>query len=278
MEINQNHSNSKVTTSFSRREKQGEGFTFTIITATFNAAHTLERTLQSVAQQTFRNVEHIIMDGGSTDSTLAIAKAYQQQNSDLTVTIVSERDKGLYDALNKGIRMAKGRYLIFLNAGDKFHANYTLQKVAERIKYNPDGKFPAVVYGETDIVDDAGMFLRHRRLQAPETLKWTSFRQGMLVCHQSFYALREITPEYDLTYRFSADFDWCVRIMKKAKEMGMPFLNTHSILTDYLAEGLTTQNHKESLRERFRIMAKHYGWLSTCLMHLWFIIRNYIQK
>ena len=78
MEINQNHSNSKVTTSFSRREKQGEGFTFTIITATFNAAHTLERTLQSVAQQTFRNVEHIIMDGGSTDSTLAIAKAYQQ--------------------------------------------------------------------------------------------------------------------------------------------------------------------------------------------------------
>ena len=153
-----------------------------------------------------------------------------------------------------------------------------MQKVAERIKYNPDGKLPAVVYGETDIVDDAGMFLRHRRLQAPETLKWTSFRQGMLVCHQSFYALREITPEYDLTYRFSADFDWCVRIMKKAKEMGMPFLNTHSVLTDYLAEGLTTQNHKESLRERFRIMAKHYGWLSTCLMHLWFIIRNYIQK
>ena len=93
MEINQNHSNSKVTTSFSRREKQGEGFTFTIITATFNAAHTLERTRQNVAQQTFRNVEHIIMDGGSTDSTLAIAKAYQQQNSDLKVAIVSERDK-----------------------------------------------------------------------------------------------------------------------------------------------------------------------------------------
>ena len=278
MEVNRNHINSKVTTPFSNMDGKGGVPTFTIITATYNAAHTLARNLQSVAQQQYRNVEHIIMDGGSMDATVQMAKDYQQMNPDLKIVIVSERDKGLYDALNKGIRMAKGRYLIFLNAGDKFHANHTLQKVAERIKYNPDGKLPAVVYGETDIVDDAGMFLRHRRLQAPETLKWTSFRQGMLVCHQSFYALREITPEYDLTYRFSADFDWCVRIMKKAKEMGMPFLNTHSVLTDYLAEGLTTQNHKESLRERFRIMAKHYGWLSTCLMHLWFIIRNYIQK
>lgn len=276
MDINQ--INNKATPSPSHKERQGSKSTFTIITATFHAAHTLERTLRSVAQQTFRDVEHIIMDGGSTDGTVQMAKAYQQRNPDLKVTIVSERDKGLYDALNKGIRAANGRYLIFLNAGDKFHATNTLEKVAECIKNNPDGKLPAVVYGETDIVDDAGMFLRHRRLQAPERLKWTSFRQGMLVCHQSFYALREITPEYDLAYRFSADFDWCVRIMKKAKEMGMPFLNTHCILTDYLAEGLTTQNHKASLRERFRIMAKHYGWLSTCLMHLWFIIRNYIQK
>lgn len=276
MDINQ--INNKATPSPSHKERQGSKSTFTIITATFHAAHTLERTLRSVAQQTFRDVEHIIMDGGSTDGTVQMAKAYQQRNPDLNVTIVSERDKGLYDALNKGIRAANGRYLIFLNAGDKFHATNTLEKVAECIKNNPDGKLPAVVYGETDIVDDAGMFLRHRRLQAPERLKWTSFRQGMLVCHQSFYALREITPEYDLAYRFSADFDWCVRIMKKAKEMGMPFLNTHCILTDYLAEGLTTQNHKASLRERFRIMAKHYGWFITCLMHLWFIIRNYIQK
>lgn len=276
MDINQ--IKSKATHPLSHRERQGSKSTFTIITATFHAAHTLERTLRSVAQQTFRDVEHIIMDGGSTDGTVQMAKAYQQRNPDLNVTIVSERDKGLYDALNKGIRAANGRYLIFLNAGDKLHATNTLEKVAECIKNNPDGKLPAVVYGETDIVDDAGMFLRHRRLQAPERLKWTSFRQGMLVCHQSFYALREITPEYDLAYRFSADFDWCVRIMKKAKEMGMPFLNTHCILTDYLAEGLTTQNHKASLRERFRIMAKHYGWFITCLMHLWFIIRNYIQK
>ena len=251
---------------------------FSIITATYNAAHTLERTLQSVAQQEFRDVEHIIMDGGSTDGTVQMAKAYQQQNPDLKIVVVSERDKGLYDALNKGIRMAKGRYLIFLNAGDKFHASNTLLKADKCIKNNPDGKLPAVVYGETDIVDDKGRFLRHRRLQAPEQLKWTSFRQGMLVCHQSFYALREITPEYDLSYRFSADFDWCVRIMRKAKEMGMPFLNTHEVLTDYLSEGLTTQNHQASLQERFNIMAKHYGWLTTCAMHAWFIIRNYIKK
>lgn len=278
MEINRSHSNGTVSAPLSHRERQGVVPTFTIITATYNASHTLARTLQSVARQEFRDVEHIIMDGGSMDGTVQMAKDYQQHNPDLKIVIVSERDKGLYDALNKGIRMAKGRYLIFLNAGDKFHASNTLQKVAECIKYNPDGKLPAVVYGETDIVDDKGQFIRHRRLQAPEQLKWTSFRQGMLVCHQSFYALREIVPEYDLNYRFSADFDWCVRIMKKAKEMGMPFLNTHQILTDYLAEGLTTQNHQASLQERFRIMAKHYGLLTTCAMHAWFVIREKVLK
>ena len=78
----------------------------------------------------------------------------------------------------------------------------------------------------------------------------------MLVCHQAFFARRDLVEPYDLRYRFSADFDWCIRIMKKADVLH----NTHLTLIDYLNEGMTTRNHKASLKERFRIMSRHYGW------------------
>ena len=120
-------------------------------------------------------------------------------------------------------------------------------------------------------MDSEGHFLYKRRLSAPETLHWKSFKKGMLVCHQAFFARRELALEepYDLHYRFSADFDWCIRIMKKAKVLH----NTHLTLIDYLSEGMTTRNHKASLKERFRIMVKHYGLVSTVLHHAWFVVR-----
>ena len=93
----------------------------------------------------------------------------------------------------------------------------------------------------------------------------------MLVCHQAFLASRALAQKetYDLGYRFSADFDWCIRIMKRAKTLH----NTHTTLIDYLNEGMTTQNHRVSLKERFRIMVKHYGWISTLWHHFLFAIR-----
>ena len=91
-----------------------------------------------------------------------------------------------------------------------------------------------------------------RRLSAPEKLDWKSFKQGMLVCHQAFFARHTLVEPYDLSYRYSADFDWCIRIMKKAYTLH----NTHLTIIDYLDEGMTTQNRKASLKERFRIMAK----------------------
>lgn len=251
---------------------------FSIITVTFNAEATLERTFRSAEQQTSRQFEHLIVDGGSRDGTLRLARDYAARNTDVHTDIVSEPDRGIYDAMNKGIRRARGRYLIFLNAGDKFHAADTLAGAARCIRDNRDGRLPAVVYGETDIVDDKGNFVRHRRLQAPKQLTWRSFMNGMLVCHQSFYALREIVPEYDLQYRFSADVDWCIRIMRQAKDMGMTLLNSHLVLTDYLEEGQTTTNHQTSLRERFRVMCHHYGLLPTLAMHVWFVVRARIKR
>lgn len=247
----------------------------TIVTVTYNAEGTLERTLKSVEMQTHGNVEHIIMDGASKDGTLAIAQAYKERNDDRDIHIVSEPDKGLYDAMNKAIAIANGEYICFLNAGDKLHNPQTLEYIVHIAQHNPDA---GVIYGDTDIVDDNGMKLRERRLSPPKRLNWRSFKNGMLVCHQAFYAKRSIVPAYDLSYRFSADFDWCVRIMKKAATMSMPLVNSHLTLADYLSEGMTTANHKASLKERFAIMRKHYGLFTTLVQHAWFFIRALIKK
>ena len=240
---------------------------FSIITVTYNAGAVLEDTIQSVITQTYRNVEYIIVDGGSKDHTLDIINRYREHIH----TLVSEPDKGLYDAMNKGIRLATGDYLCFLNAGDELHEDDTLQLMVHSITGT---ELPDVLYGETAIVDEEGHFLRMRRLSAPENLNWKSFKDGMLVCHQAFFPRRELAEPYDLRYRFSADFDRCIRIMKKSHTLH----NTHLTLIDYLNEGMTTRNHRASLHERFRIMCRHYGYLSTLARHAWFALRLLLKK
>ena len=240
-----------------------------IVTVSYNTRDCIEKTIQSIITQTYSNIEYLIIDGGSKDNTLDIVKQYKEHIHQ----IISEPDKGLYDAMNKGIQKATGDYLCFLNAGDKWHENNTLQLIVDSL--TGQNVLPDVIYGETAIVDENGKFLRMRRLSTPETLNWKSFKQGMLVCHQAFLAKRElaINELYDLSYRFSADFDWCIRIMKESKHLH----NTHLTTIDYLNEGMTTRNHKASLKERFRIMTKHYGWISTILHHGWFVIRLFYK-
>lgn len=241
---------------------------FSIITITYNAASVIEPTLQSVLAQTYRNYEYLLIDGGSKDDTVAKAKA-----SGITFAhIISEPDKGLYDAMNKGIGLATGDYLCFLNAGDSFFAPDTLQTIATAA--NKEKTLPDVLYGETAEVDKARNFVRMRRLKAPKELNWRSFKDGMMVCHQAFYAKREIAPMYDLKYRFSSDIDWCIKVMKRSSRL----VNVNATVINYLQDGLSIQNHRASLKERFRIMSKHYGLLPTIARHLWFILRVVIKR
>ena len=174
--------------------------------------------------------------------------------------------------MNKGIALATGDYLCFLNAGDAFHAPDTLQAVVDAIA--GEKELPDVLYGETAEVDDNRNFVRMRRLQAPKELNWRSFKAGMLVCHQAFYARREIAPMYDLKYRLSADVDWCIKVMKRAKKM----VNVNATVVDYLQNGISLQYHRKSLMERFDIMSKHYGLLPTIVRHIWFVVRAVIKR
>ena len=241
---------------------------FSVITVTYNAGAVIEDTIQSVITQTYKNIEYIIVDGASTDKTMSIVNRYR----DRIHTVVSEPDRGLYDAMNKGIRLATGDYVCFLNAGDELHEDDTLQLIVHSLTGLTE--LPDVIYGRTAIVDEEGHFLRMRRLEPPENLTWRSFRQGMLVCHQAFFARRDRAVAYDLRYRFSADFDWCIRVMKQSTV----FHNTRLTLIDYLNEGMTTRNHRASLRERFRIMCRHYGTVQTVALHLKFALRLLYKK
>lgn len=251
---------------------------FTIVTCTFNAEHELQRTLDSVFRQSYADVEHLILDGLSRDRSVEMAQTYRQRSDEARtgheVVVCSERDSGLYDAMNKGIARATGDYIVFLNAGDTFPSEATLEHIAHSIG---DGEaLPGVIYGDTDIVNDEGRFLRHRRLQPPAKLTWRSFRNGMLVCHQAFYALTTLAKDnpYNLYYRFSADVDWCIRVMKEAERQHLTLKNVDEVVVNYLDGGMTEKNHRASLRERFSIMRRHYGLLLTLIMHVWFAVRQ----
>ncbi|MDO4991382.1 MAG: glycosyltransferase, partial [Prevotellaceae bacterium] len=114
----------------------------------------------------------------------------------------------------------------------------------------------------------------------PEKLSWRSFKHGMLVCHQSFYARTDIARKvpYNLDYKLSADVDWCIRIMKEAEQQGLALWNTHMTLSSYLEGGMSVQSHRASLKERFNVMSDHYGKIATIGMHLWFVVRAILKR
>jgi len=240
---------------------------FSIITVTLNADKVLEKTILSVLNQTYDRIEFIIIDGGSTDGTVSIIRQYESGISDW----ISEPDEGIYDAMNKGLQLATGDYVWFLNAGDVLQHHNMVKELATIAEQNG---LPDILYGETDLINNEGVLIAPRRLKTPKKLTWKSFQMGMRVCHQAFIAKRSIAPEYDLQYRFSGDFDWCIRCMKNGKSI----VNTHLRLVNYLYEGTTTANRKDSLQERYRIMIHYYGIIPTKIRHLWFAFRFYWAK
>jgi len=238
---------------------------FSIITVTWNAAEVITPTLESVQRQTNTDYEMLIIDGASTDRTLDIVRSM----SITSLRVFSEPDNGLYDAMNKGIARARGKYLIFLNAGDSFASDTVLARLAQLTAGNP-----GVIYGQTQLVDSQRDVVGSRHLTAPRRLTANSFLKGMVVCHQAFVARRDLAPEYDLSYKLSADYDWCIRVLKQSPVNAYA---GHVPIISYLADGMTTRHHRASLWERYRIMCHHYGTLEATVAHLCFIPR-YLKR
>ena len=230
-----------------------------IITVVFNGEFVLERTIKSVLAQSYKNIEYILIDGLSTDGTSEIIDRYKSNIS----ILVSEKDNGIYDAMNKGLEKATGDYVLFLNAGDEFYDTAVLSKVFDN-STNAD-----VYYGSAMVVDELGNELGERRLTPPEKLTWTSFKLGMCVSHQSFIARRSLCKPYDLRYQISSDIDWVITILKKSHSIQ----NTKLIVSKFLVGGASSSKRKQGLKERFVILKKHYGTYVTLLSHIIILLR-----
>ncbi|WP_455075984.1 glycosyltransferase family 2 protein [Porphyromonas catoniae] len=232
-----------------------------IITICYNASHTISRTLRSIQAQTYNDLVYLVIDGASRDNTLDLVRTLAPR-----ALVHSERDQGIYDAMNKGLSHATGDYIWFINAGDALPSPTTVEEIVGEACLN--GARPDIIYGDTRLIDSEGRDLGLRRLRPPLSLTWESFRDGMLVCHQAFIVRRAIAPKYNLRYRFSSDVDWCIRCLKVAKEC--TFIPRPIAL--YLNEGTTTANHRASLIERFEVMSEHYGLFATLWRHLRFLL------
>ena len=235
-----------------------------IVTVVYNSEQYLERTILSVLNQTFKDVEHIIVDGNSKDKTLDIIHQYNNQ----IAYWKSEPDKGIYDAMNKAQNFATGNYIMFLNSGDEFCDNNVLENI---FKINTTSD---VYYGDTIITDEQGNALRNRRLRPPQKLTWKDFKYGMLICHQSIIVKREISKHYNIEYKIAADIDWAIRSIKDAKAI----TNTGINISKFMEGGMSSQHHKRGLEERFKILTKHYGLITNTIMHIYFVFRIIAQK
>lgn len=251
-----------------------------IITISYQAKEYLIRTVESILAQDYTKIEYIIIDAQSTDGTISIIKEYEGilKSKSIAFRWISEPDKGIYDAMNKGLQMATGDYVWFMNAGDKISSGNCIESIYKSISAHSTGdilssentsNYPDFIYGETSIVNEKGEIMGARRLKAPETLNWRSFRMGMLVCHQSMLVKRSIAPPFDLRYKYSGDFDWTIRCLREAKSVH----NTHLILSHFLDGGVSKKKMKASLKERFQIMSRYYGFMPTVLRHCWFVCR-----
>ncbi|MBN2756343.1 MAG: glycosyltransferase [Bacteroidales bacterium] len=239
-----------------------------IITVVYNSEAYIEKTIQSIINQAYTHTEYIIIDGGSTDKTIEIIKKYNKYINYWK----SEKDKGIYDAMNKAMKIATGDYLWFINSGDEIYSLSILNNI-----FRSGYRLVDVFYGETEIIDYKGQTLGKRRHEAPENLNWKSLKYGMKVCHQSVIIRKKIAEPFDLKYLYSADFDWLIKILKKSRSI----VNTKLVLSKFMDGGRTKKTIIPGLKERFRIMVKYYGLISTILNHfiiaykfLFFIVKN----
>jgi len=234
-----------------------------IITIVFNDVKHIEGTIFSVINQGYHNIEFIIIDGGSNDGTIDIIKKHSTKFSYWK----SEPDNGIYEAMNKGLRAASGDFVWFINSGDQIYEKNTIEKLVACIDQETD-----VVYGENVLIGEDGHILGMRRKKAPEKLTWKNFINGMMVCHQSVLVRRNMAPWYNEKYQFSADYEWVLLSLKKARKV----VNARQILSRYLEEGMTTKNLKTSLNERFEIMKNYYGVIPTVIKYVWLGITYFL--
>ena len=237
-----------------------------VITVVLNDRQHIESTIKSVLHQTYPHIEYIIIDGGSTDGTCEIIENYAGKIS----AFVSGSDDGIYDAMNKGLTIATGNYVLFLNSGDMLYENDTVKRIFSLGEAD-------IYFGDTAFYDQQGKFIGLRSKIStralPEKLTYRNFLMGMPVSHQAFIVKKELAPEFDNSYNCSADADWCIKCLKS----GRIVTNTRLVISRYLVGGHSHRHPVKCWVERFKISIIHFGLILTLFSQIRIFIR-YLYK
>ncbi len=242
----------------------------TIITATYNSKETIRHTIESVLMQTHKDIEYIIVDGASADGTLDIIKEYVPIFGD-RLKIISERDKGLYDAMNKGLNMSTGDIIGILNSDDFYTTTTILERVNNELQ-NPEID---AVYGDVHYVNGENLH-KCTRYYSSKLFSRGIMRMGFMPAHPSFYCRKSCYDKaggFDLTYKVAADFELLLRILYINKA------RTRYMNTDFVtmrAGGVSNagiESHKKIMRDHYKALQKHNIHSSFIILGLRYIYK-----
>ncbi|AKF24361.1 hypothetical protein YH65_02335 [Sulfurovum lithotrophicum] len=235
--------------------------TVTVVTVVYNCEDTIEETIKSVLSQTYPHIEYIIIDGASKDNTLDIINKYEDQID----VIVSEKDKGIYDAMNKAIQMATGEWINFMNAGDSFASDDVLSKIFE----GHDVSDYDFIYGEHYWKDSDTKHLVKTR---PLELMW----QKICFSHQSLFSRTNLMKDkpYDLAYKIVCDYEnYFSRYME-----GKKFLKVDFPIAVFLAGGFSDINFMGRTKERYKVVSQYHNSFKVKKYYLNTIVQYYLNK
>lgn len=237
---------------------------FTIITVCFNAEKTIGAAMQSLAAQRFKDFEWLVVDGASRDRTLDIVKS----NPDLPLRVISEPDKGIYDAMNKGIAAARGDYVFFLNADDEFANKDVLGRVAAVLQ---GPHVPDVLVGRIWHTFESYRILRD--------FSHLTYRRLLIdsICHQATFSRRDLLQRsggFDLQYRMCADYDWFLR----AYRSGAVFRFCDEVVANFSGDGAHVQRGDITRKETLQIRRKFLGGAGYSLSTLWRYLDHYARR
>jgi glycosyltransferase involved in cell wall biosynthesis len=212
----------------------------TIITVVYNGISYIEETIDSVLNQSYENIEYIIIDGNSNDGTKDVLTKF---NNIKSIKIVSDKDNGIYDAMNKGISLATGNWINFMNAGDIFFNNDTLKDI-----FSLDCSNATIIYGDLMVTYNG-----FSKIQKATNL--VNLKYGMCFSHQSTFFETSFAKRnlYNLKFKLASDFD----LIYKAYSADRLFVYRNIIVSNVISNGIADKNRVKTLNEYFEISKKY---------------------
>ena len=242
---------------------QKSSINVSIVVVSFNSKKELAKTLKSINSQIYKNIEVVVVDSQSNDGT----KEYLNKNKNLYQKLIQKKDKGIYDGMNKGIKLCKGKWILFLNSGDIFYSKKILKKISKNFENQND-----IIYGDTIINNNNIKYLKKSK-------KFKKINFEMPFCHQSVFVKKEILNKFkfDLKYKISADYDLFYKLFKKK----FNFFKSQFVISEITSGGLSDAERGKVFKEYKKINQKYSNnmiFIYYDYLNLYFLFKKFIKQ